>query len=298
MAQGLPGLFEKQVSIVVRKIDMQNALPGKQPKGQDQASRTLLSDTFLEALVAELDTDQIRGILLGGSYARGDATPYSDVDLACFVPDSFRRPLRKRFLYREGYLISIALKTLAGIQQQLADPYQALWIVPSFQQTRVLLDKDGSMRQLKQMVEDFAWEPLRTEAIEVAGSLLTGDAEFIHKLLGNSWKGNLSGVAYATTRLFDGATMAMTLSHAVFITTDSLYYHEVEAAVGLDTAWTYYHRLLTGATTSAEDTSSVQARGKLALQLYRETARLLWPILKEERRPVVEQALRLIQQAL
>src|SRR6266567_4749661 len=246
-------------------IDMQDALPGKQPKGQDQASRIFLSDTFLEALVAELDTDQIRGILLGGSHARGDATPYSDVDLACFVPDSFR-PLRKRFLYREGHLISISLKTLAGVQQQLT--------------------------------EAFAWESLRTEAIEVAGSLLTGDAEFIHKLLGNSWKGNLSGVAYATTKLFDGATMAMALSHAVFITTDSLYYQEVEVAVGLETAWTHYHRLLTGATTSAEDTSSVQDRGKLALQLYRETARLLWPALNEERHSVVEQALRLIQQAL
>jgi Nucleotidyltransferase domain len=278
-------------------IDMQNALPGKEPERQDQASHTFLLDTFLEALVAELDTDQIRGIILGGSHARGDATPYSDIDLACFVPDSFR-PLRKRFLYREGHLISIGLKTIAGVQQQLTDPYQALWIVPSFQQARVLLDKDGSMRQLKRMVEDFAWEPLRTEAIEVAGSLLTCDAEFIHKLLGNSWKGNLSGVTYATAKLFDGATMAMALSHAVFITTDSLYYQEVEVAVGLETAWTHYHRLLTGATTSTEDTSSVQARGKLALQLYRETARLLCPALNEERRSVVEQALRLIQQAL
>ncbi len=276
---------------------MQNATPGNQPQGQDQAGRTLLSPTFFEALVAELDTDQIRGILLGGSHARGDATPYSDVDLACFVPDSFR-PLRKRLLYREGHLMSIALKTLAGVHQQLTDPYQALWIVPSFQQARVLLDKDGSMRQLKQMVEDFAWDPLRTEAIESAGDLLTGDAEVIHKLLGNSWKGNLSGVAYATTGLFDGATMAMTLFYAVFITTDSLYYQEVEAAVGLDTAWTHYHRLLTGATTSADDTSSVQARGKLALQLYRETAQLLWPTLNEERRSVVEQVLTLIQQAV
>jgi Nucleotidyltransferase domain len=276
---------------------MQNAPPSNPPQGQDQASRPLLSDTFLEALVAELDTDQIRGILLGGSHARGDATLYSDIDLACFVQDSFR-PWRKRFLYREGHLMSIGLKTLAGVQQQLTDPWQALWIVPSFQQARVLLDKDGSMRQLKQMVEDFAWEPLRTEAIESAGDILTCDAEFIHKLLGNSWKGNRSGVAYATTRLFDGATMAMALSHAVFITTDSLYYQEVEATVGLETAWTHYHRLLTGATTSAEDTSSVQARGKLALQLYRETAQLLWPTLNEERRAVVEQVLRLIQQAV
>ncbi len=278
---------------------MQNTPPDNQPKGQDQAVLSLapLSETFLEALVAELDSDQVRGMILGGSHARGDATPYSDVDLACFVPDAFR-PLRKRFLYREGRLVSIGLKTLEGVQQQLLDPYQALWIVPSFQQARVLLDKDGSMRQLKQLVEDFAWEPLRKGAMEDAGSLLTGDAEFIHKLVGNSWRGNLSGVAYTTTQLFEGVTMAMALSHAVFITTDSLYYQQVEAAVGLETAWTRYHRLLTGVTTSAEDTSSVQARGKLALLLYRETAQLLWPILNQERRSIVEQGLRLIQQAV
>ena len=58
-----------------------------------------VSDIFLKELIAEIDNDTIRGIVLGGSHARGDATPYSDVDLACFVPDTFR-PLRKRYLYR------------------------------------------------------------------------------------------------------------------------------------------------------------------------------------------------------
>jgi Nucleotidyltransferase domain len=277
---------------------MQNASPDKQPEEHTQAlfSLTPLSDTFLEAFVAELDTDQIRGIILGGSYARGDATPYSDVDLACFMPDSFR-PLRKRFLYREGHLMSIGLKTLEGVQQQLTDPYQALWIVPSFQQARVLLDKDGSMRQLKKMVEDFAWEPLRKEAIGYAGHILTCDAEFIHKLLGNVWKGNLPGIAYATTRLFDDVTMCMALSYQVLITTDSLYYQQVEASVGLDSAWTRYHRLLIEAKPSAEDTSFIEARGKLAMQLYRETAQLLWPTLYEQRRTVIEQVLSLIEQA-
>jgi hypothetical protein len=278
---------------------MQNATPDNQPERQDQSvlSFAPLSETFLAALVAELESDQVRGIILGGSQARGDATPYSDVDLACFVPDSFR-PLHKRFLYRQGHLVSIALKTLAGVHQQLTDPYQALWIVPSFQQARILLDKDGSMLQLKQLVKDFAWEPLRTEAMEIAGDLLTGEAEVIHKLLGNRWRGNLSGVAYATSQLFEGLTMAMTLFHAVFISTDSLYYQQVETAVGLQTAWTRYHRLLTGVTTSVEDTSSIQARGKLTLLLYQETAQILWPTLAAERRSVVEQVLSLIQQAV
>src|SRR5258708_24501520 len=106
---------------------MDNTVPGIQQKTSTQATLSLIpfSETFLTELVAEIETDQMRGIVLGGSHARGDATPYSDVDLACFVPDAFR-PLHKRFLYREGHLVSLGLRTLEGIQQHLTDPYQAL----------------------------------------------------------------------------------------------------------------------------------------------------------------------------
>ncbi|HXZ05626.1 MAG TPA: nucleotidyltransferase domain-containing protein [Ktedonobacteraceae bacterium] len=256
-----------------------------------------ISSAFLNELVAEIDNDTIRGIVLGGSHARGDPTPYSDVDLACFVPDTFR-PLRKRYLYRDDHLISIGLKTLEGVKQQLAEPLQALWIVPSFRQAKVLLDKDGSMSQLKQMVENFTWDALHEEAVGFAGQILVSDAEFVHKLLGNMSRGNLSGIAYVVQRLFDDATMTMALYFGVFITTDSTYYQEVESAVGVDSNWTYYHCLLSGVNTIDEDTSSLDARGKLALRLYRETATLLLPVLNEQRRLVVEHVLSLIEQAL
>lgn len=39
-----------------------------------------LSDDFLNALITEIDTDDIAGITLAGSHIRGEATPYSDVD--------------------------------------------------------------------------------------------------------------------------------------------------------------------------------------------------------------------------
>src|SRR5260370_1138114 len=42
----------------------------------------LLTDQFLATLIAELDDTGIAGIILDGSHARGDATAYSDVDLA------------------------------------------------------------------------------------------------------------------------------------------------------------------------------------------------------------------------
>lgn len=259
-------------------------------------SVTPLSDEFLFELVAELDNEHVRGIRLGGSHARGEATPYSDVDIACFVSASYR-PLRKRFMYRNGHLISIALKTLESIQQELSQPERALWIVPSFKQSRILLDKDGSMQQLKQMAEEFSWEALRSEAVGFAGHILTCDAELVHKLFSNLWKGNLSGVSYVIARIFDGATMVMMLYHGVFITTDSLYYQEVESAVGLDTPWTHYHRLLSGTESGPEDSSSIEARAKLALHLYRETASMLYPTLSEQRRPVIEEVLRMIERA-
>ena len=72
----------------------------------------LLSDEWLQILVSELDNESIIGIILGGSHVRGEATPYSDVDIACFVPDSMMPP-RKRFIYRDGHLVSLGAKTAA-----------------------------------------------------------------------------------------------------------------------------------------------------------------------------------------
>jgi hypothetical protein len=161
----------------------------------------------------------------------------------------------------------------------------------------MLLDKDGSVSELKQMVEQFTWDSLRSEAIGYTGHILTYDAEFVHKLSGNLWRGNPSGIAYSVQRLFDGATMAMALYYGVFITTDNVYYQEIESAVGSDSIWTHYHCLLSGVKTIGEDTSTLDARAKLALHLYRETASLLMPTLNEQRRNVVEHVLNLIEQA-
>src|SRR5438552_17684523 len=125
--------------------------------------KTQLSDLFLNILVAELDNDDIAGIILGGSHARGDATRYSDVDLACFVRDESRQR-RKRFLYREGYLVSIATKSLAGVRADLSRPNTANWVVPGLSGCRVLLDKDGSVDGLLRAIAAFTWGPWQKAA--------------------------------------------------------------------------------------------------------------------------------------
>ena len=68
-----------------------------------------LSDAFLNELVAELDGDDVVAIALMGSYARGDATAYSDVDVVRFAanaPESDEKGYALQ--YRGGCLVSIS----------------------------------------------------------------------------------------------------------------------------------------------------------------------------------------------
>lgn len=256
----------------------------------------MLSEEFLQNLVTEADNEDIRAIALAGSYASGKATEYSDVDLMCVWPDHMQP--RKRFLNRNDRLISLAVRTIAGMKNDLAQPERAIWAVPAYRNMRVLKDKDGALSHyLAHDLAQFRWETLQEEANGLATFILMCDAEFVYKMLNNLQKGNIGGIAYVAARIFDGATHAIMVQRGVMISTDSLLYEEAEVSVGHDHLWTYYHRLLSGVEPEGAQGFSTVARGKISLLLYRETAHLLDPVLSPTRRPIVEQALRLIERA-
>ena len=135
---------------------------------------------MLDTLVNELDAPDVIGILIGGSYARGEAVAYSDIDLACFFHE--KKPLPpKRFLYRRGYLISIASLTVTGVRQRLSRLPDVLLIVGGLRQ--VLLDKDGSVKQLLQELASFNPASLEPQAREYVSFQVAILAEQAHKIL-------------------------------------------------------------------------------------------------------------------
>jgi Nucleotidyltransferase domain len=249
-----------------------------------------LSNEFLNTLIDELDNDDIAGISLGGSHARGIATKYSDVDLACFVLDSTKlRP--KRFLYRDGHLVSIGTKSIADIRDDLLHPERAIWIASSFatpRTRRILLDKDGSVHQLMQDIENFNWEPLQAKADGYASFGLMLSIERAQKILSALAQGDMLGLAYAIAKLFSILTEIVAVQRGVMIKTDSTYYQQVEQTVGLDSAWTLYHRSIA---IGDSEPLSTEAQGIACLRLYRETAHLLRPILRPAHRTVIEESL-------
>src|SRR5438067_1647069 len=142
-------------------------------------STLTLPTEYLDSLVAELDHPDLLGIVLGGSYVRSEATPYSDVDLACFVGTRDKEQ-KGRFEYREDKLVSIRTKSIEGVRAEIQRPERAIWVVPGLLDCRILLDKDGSLEHVWEELAAFKWEPLQQAANDYASAQMMGLAETVH----------------------------------------------------------------------------------------------------------------------
>jgi predicted nucleotidyltransferase len=255
-----------------------------------------LSDGFLQTIAAEIDSDEVTAIILGGSHARGTATPYSDVDFARFAR-THPQGKNKRYFYRQSRLISVVTWSLDFMEESITRPEQAIWRVPALRDARILLDKEGVFAAFQQRLADFRWESLQERANAWASDVLMLLGEFAHKMLGALLTHDETTMAYATQDLLWSLPEVVAVQRGVLIEGSNQYYTLVQEAAGKDSAWTHYHRLALCLEPLPADLTPAEARGIAALRLYKETARLLRDVLLPDDRAVIEQTLQVIAEA-
>jgi len=262
--------------------------------GVEELQMISLTDAFLHELVHELDHEEIVGITLRGSYTRGTATRYSDVDLACFWREGLRPP-PKCFLYRQGKLISIKMTSVTEIRELLKQPQSVMLVVSGTR--RLLLDKDGSVARLLAEIEAFRWEDLQEPVHTHVSLWMMLKAEDVQKVLREFEQENAPGLALVITNLVAVLTLLTALCHRTVITNDSTYYQQVQEAAGLDSFWTRSHRIATGLEAGPTGIAPLRARGIAVLHLYHETLVFARPVMQTEHREIAEQVLRKVQEA-
>jgi hypothetical protein len=122
-------------------------------------------------------------------------------------------------------------------------------------------------------------------------------AEQVHKILSEIFKHDDLALSYATSKLLVNLTEAVAVQRGVLVKNDSTYYRQVHEVVGLDSAWTRYHRLALGIDIAQADDRPVMTRGIAALCLYRETIALLRTIMHLDHLQIAEQAMQIADQA-
>jgi predicted nucleotidyltransferase len=259
-----------------------------------------LPDKFLDRLVAEFDDETVRAIILHGSYARGDALPpYSDVDLVRVVFETPEVREHKRFLTRDGYLLSVSTRPLSTYQQRLALPEKAIFTVSGIQEARILLDKDGAFRRFQQEMLNWQWSPLQEAANAYASQLLLEQTEIVLKILRALHRSD--GVALIDMIIFDllpAVTDAIAVQRGIVVKSGNTYLYQVQEAIGRDTEWTRSYMIIVDAIREHIPSLPLEQKGKAALRLYQATVQLLDAFLLLEHREPIMMAVQMIDEAL
>ncbi len=261
----------------------------------------MISDQFIRALLRRLDSPNVTGIGLTGSYARGQEDPFSDVDLDIFVnrlPESDYE--RYTLRYWDRHLVSLTTLRLSDERAAFSRPERAIWMVPALRQMKILLDKDGSLALFQKEALAFQWEDLQPAADRYAAEEVMGCAEEVHKILTGLKRSHESTVMNAVEGLARSLLGAVAVQRGLLIPTENLYLDIVQEAVGRDSDWTHALRRVWGLeaipTVPVAPITAVQfqARGAAALDLYRHTAGMLQGLMPDQHRAVVESTLKLI----
>lgn len=247
-------------------------------------------------MIAELDDDTTQAIILHGSYVRGDALPvYSDVDLVRILQETSTQVEQKRFVYRDGYLLSISSRPLSAYRKRFMQPERAIFAIPGVREARILLDKNGEFQRLQQEAWQWTWEPLQEAANAYASQILVAQTEIVLKLLRALALQDLIALSEMITDLFTAITDAVTVQHGVLVRSGNTYYHQVQESVGQQSGWTRSHLRIAGV---AGPPLSLQERSKEVLFLYEETAQLLKSAISLEHWDVIERTIHTVKNLL
>lgn len=259
-------------------------------------SSASLPPEFLARLITELDDEKVRAIILHGSYVRGEAiAPYSDVDIVRILYEGPGSTEHKQFLYRDGRFISVSSRPLSLYRERFSRPEKAIFILPGIREAHILLEKDDAFRTLQQEALSWSWEPLQTAANTYAGQRLVEQTEIVLKMLRALMLHDYIALSDMLHDLFSAITEAVAVQRGVLIRSGNTYFHQVQEAMGSQSLWTHYHLHAAGIDPLS---TTIEERGKTALLLYEETARILRPDMSTEHWALVSHALCLIEQAL
>lgn len=252
-----------------------------------------------DLLIQRFDRAGVRAIVLMGSYARGQAGPFSDIDLVRFTaapepafPDNGAHSI-------DGYLVMVSTVAPDDVRAWFERPEAAAENVAGVRQARALLDRDGFFARIQAQARAFVWDAaMQARADTWASAQMVGWAEEAHKGLEGLRRDDVGRLLNARHGCSWGLSHVMQVQRGVLISGDNAFYDEIAEAIGRDSEWARLRRIAFGIEDEAGVAPSLRDQVRAGLALYCVTAALLDPALQPADRAIVEHTVAAIQAAL
>lgn len=241
----------------------------------------------LDPLIQQYDGPGVRAFVIMGSYARGEATPFSDVDLVRFVDDVALAVNADTHLI-EGALTVVSTVTPDRVDAWFTDPKEAVNAISGLRTARPILDRDGYFAHIQERARSFVWSAdLQARADRWASAEMVGLIEEVHKGLAGVERNDIGRLLNARFGLSWLLSNVIKVQRGVLVGGDNRFYEEIAAAVGADSRWVGLRRIAFGIEGDDGRGPSLCDQVRAGLRLYVETARLLQGALHADDAPKI-----------
>jgi hypothetical protein len=248
-----------------------------------------LKQPDLESLASRFRAPDVAAIALMGSHARGNAGPFSDVDLVRFFARGNATHEAMTFLLGGHFVVVSDV-----YPQQVADcferPDRASTMIAGLRSARPLWDPDRFFAAIQARATAFTWdESMQSRADAWASSEMVGWIEEAQKGLAGLRAGHEGRLLNARFGLTWGMVNVMRVQRGILVSGDNGVYAEVADALGRESRWAVLCRQAFGI-----DGGSLPTQVKAGLRLYVHTAELLAGVLQPEDKRMVDETVRRI----
>ncbi|VVO74123.1 hypothetical protein PS838_01454 [Pseudomonas fluorescens] len=214
------------------------------------------------------------GLMLVGSFARGDAKKFSDIDIILISNEP--SDLVQKILRYEGRLLIINGVSEASIEEVFTNPLSACRYLRGLRAAIPLTDPFGIIRHLKGRSLSFQWDrTMKKKAARYISSEMVGWLEEVHK--------GLDGLACKDTgRLLQsihgcswGLLRVMQIHLRVLEISDNTVVMDVSRTLGDASEWSKLLKVAIGL-----DENDLPSRVRAGLHLYLLTADIVRPSLE------------------
>ena len=239
--------------------------------------------SLFERVVPLVDGPNIVAIVLLGSLARGEETPWSDLDVErWFTTATEMKEGWPRFI--DGRLLMVSSRTVDDVWKELRSAERAIWAVPAYRTMRVLVDRRGDAAAIHAAAVAFDWEQLREDAAHSARLIVAKSAEYVFKIRAAVERQDESAALHAEGSLIGRCARAVAIGRGVLVRSENEYYRRVCETAG--DAWTRAFRSSFG----LEDGDAF-SQARAACRLYTETVLALEDLLDADTRVITARAL-------
>lgn len=232
-----------------------------------------------QQLVPELVAGGARAVALTGSYARGDATDGSDLDLMVVGegPDYLLD-------VRNGVLIAQSWALEETHRRQFTSPRDVGSAVPGWREAIILHDPEGVAADLQQAARAWNWEQLGDRLDEWVSEQLIGFAEEVQKLVAALDQRRMLMAAVQRDILALRLARILAVHHRLLYGSENDLWEQVGRR--MDSEW--QRTQASAFSASGED---FEASCAAALHLFRLATNLVAPSLDQRQSAVLQRAL-------